>query len=392
MRWLWLPVLLAGCGFNRLGIPGDGGCGATADGLPSCVMTKARGYEPLGAATKTSTASTLAPAGMKTAVVWEEADTAGGGKLRLTLVDRLGAVGTPKLLASGRDPLLDRTGGQLRLFWRDGDALMMQLMDDDGTPLNQPRTVLTGTSESFALQWTGSEYALLLSGANGDNFQIYWLRLSSEGIVAGGPTRLAQSGVNSIQPVLAFTGCELHAAWTDTRPGTPAIFHARFKPDFTRLSDDEQLSKPGLRGSFPTIAAQQAGGGVVACFQELVKAPDNHDVVCTRFDATGAMTRRQVMAATSTPSQNPHAVAHGKHMWVLWDDYLKSAQVPNVTWQFLDEEGVPQLAAPANDPDLAAGGWRATGLSTPDALYFAQYWGDPGTLAFTAQIITENCF
>jgi hypothetical protein len=393
MKWLVLCVTLAGCGFNRLGIP-DGGGGACGDltGAIGCTNTKARGYEPLGDATEFSVVSTLAPAGMKTAVVWEDADNAGGGKLRIALVDRLGAVGTPRLLGNGTEPVLLRVDNQLTLFWRDGDAFMMQRMDDDGSLLNQPRTVLTGTAGSFAIVWTGSEWAVLLSGANGDEFQIYWLRLSPEGIVVGGPTRLAQGGVNSIQPVLAWTGCELHAAWTDTRPGTPAIFHARFQPDFTRLSDDRQLSMAGVRGSFPTIAAQLVGGGVITCFQELVKAPSNHDVVCLRLDAAGEVTRREVMAVTATPSQNPHAVAHGRNMWVLWDDYIKSSQVPNVVWQFLDADGAPQLAAPANDPDIAAGGWRSRGLSTPDALYFAQFWGDPLSSAFTAQVITENCF
>jgi len=390
---LLLAALASGCGFNRLPGPGDGGggCGVAPDGLPTCVQTKARGYEPLGAATDQSVEATLAPAGMKTAVVWEEAaGSSTNGRLRLALVDRLGAVGAPKLLGAGDDPVLVRAQDQLVLFWRLGDALMMQQMDDTGALLNQPRQVLTGTSESFALAWTGSGFGVLLGGANGDPAQIYWLSLSPEGLIQAGPTKLPQAGINSIQPALAWTGCELAAAWTDTRPGTPAVYFARFSEDFTRLGDDQMISKAGLRGSFPTVAAQ-AAGGVVVCYQELTP-PMNQEIVCSRLDAGGAITRREPMTKTSTPSQNPHALAHGLHTWVLWDDYIKSAQVPNVVWNFLDADGAAQLDPATSDPDIAEGGWRAHGLSTPDALYFLQYWGDPVSNAFTAQVVTENCY
>jgi hypothetical protein len=395
---LLVGLALAGaCGFRETATASDGGapdaaaagCGAPTGTLASCTNTKARGYEPLGEASSKSTHAAMAPAGSQTAVVWEVGGTP--GKLLFALVDNLGAVGnTKQLIAGAVNPALFRIAGQLTLFWKQGDTIYQQLLDDTGTLLNQPHTVFSGTADDFTVDWTGSDFGVLISGANGDPYQIYWLRLTGDYLVAGGPTKLAQSGVNSLQPALAWTGCEHVAAWTDTRPGTPAVFYARFGADFTRKSDDLMLSATGKRGSFPSLAPQSTGG-VLVCYELLVMPPSNQEIACTRLDADGNVTATQQLTQTATPSQNPHVVAHGKNTWVLWDDYDMSSSVPNILWQFLDESGAPLLGQPRSDPDVGAGGWRAHGLATDDALYFVQYISDPlGT--FTAEVVTENCF
>jgi hypothetical protein len=380
----------AGCGFERQS-GGDGG-GCQSGSQASCTTTKARGFEPLGTATMDSSRATFASAGTQTEVVWESADSVDRmtGTIYGALVNELGAVGSPRQLAIGVDPALFRVNDQLTLFWRDSTTIYMQLMDDSGALLNQPRTVFAGTADPFVVDWSGSDWGLIITGANGDPFQLYWLRLDASGVVAAGPTKLAQGGNNSLQPAIAWTGCDWAIAWTDTRPGTPAVFFARLAQDFSRLSDDTMLSEMGVRGSFPTVAPQTNGGAIV-CYEELVQ-PTNQEVVCTRVDAAGQPTFTQKLTATATPSQNPHAVAHGHNTWVLWDDFITSPSVPNVQWQFLDETGAPILAQPRIDPDVAPSGWRAHGWVGPDALYFAQFYGDPGTGSFIAQVVTENCF
>jgi hypothetical protein len=377
-------LLLAGCGFE----PANH-CGDVPSGLVSCTKTKARGLEPLGAATMNSIHSALAPAGNKVAAIWEEVGAA-GSQLHLALVDTLGAVGTSQALGSGADPVLLRKNDQLTLFWRDGTTIYTQLVDDSGQLLNQPHTVFSGTSADFAVAWNGSEYGMLLSGANGDDYQIYWLRVDESGTVAAGPTKLTDGGNNSLQPQLVWTGCEYAAAWTDTRPGTPAVFFNHYDHLFTAKASDTPISASGLRGSFPSLAVQPTGG-LVLCYEQLMGM--NQDIFCSRLDATGAVTNVAQLSTTPDPSQNPHAVAHGKNMWVLWDDYRSATAVaPDVFWQFLDAGGMPLLDQPFRDPDLLDGGWRAHGVYTSDALYFIQYHGDVATGAFTAEVATENCY
>ena len=401
IAWVALGVAVsaAGCGFRQLGNgdggAGDGGgCGDPPAGLVACSMTKARGFEPLGDASSYSHGSSLAPAGLETAAVWEVAGStaAAPGKLYFALIDVKGAVGNTKLLFDGGvDPVLLRVNDQLTLFWRQADTIYMQRLDDTGMLLNQvPATILSGTTDAFSVAWNGSEFGMVLSGANSDMYQVYWLRVSIDGLVVAGPTKLPQGGINSIQPALVWTGCEYAVAWTDTRPGTPAIYYARFAADFTRNSDDLMLSAAGMRGSYPTVAAQDTGG-VVVCYEQLVTA-SNQEIFCARLDGSG-VTNTQQLSSTPDPSQNPHAVAHGQNVWVLWDDYQPAASVPNVVWQFLDASGMPLLAAPRVDPDVNAGGWRGHGYyKESDALYFVQYYGDPQTNAFSAQIVTENCY
>jgi hypothetical protein len=381
----WVAGWVAGCGFE----PANH-CGEVPSGLVSCTKTKARGLEPLGAATMDSIHSALAPAGNQVAAVWEEVTSATSSQLHVALVDTLGAVGSNRVLGAGADPVLIRKNDQLTLFWRDGTTIYTQLMDDSGQLLNQPHTVLDGTAADFAVTWNGSEYGMLLSGANGDQYQIYWLRVDASGTVSAGPTKLADGGNNSLQPQLVWTGCEYAAAWTDTRPGTPAVYFNHYDPHFTAKGADLMVSANGLRGSFPSLAVQPTGG-VVLCYEQL--AGTNQDIYCSRLDATGAVSGTAQLSTTPDPSQNPHVVAHGQNMWVLWDDYRSTtAQAPDVFWQFLDATGAPILDQPFRDPDLTGGGWRAHGLYTADALYFIQYNGDPTTGAFTAEIATENCY
>jgi hypothetical protein len=378
-----------GCGFRERPVDGPDGGGGGGCGDPGatlvCTSTTSRGFEPLGRATAESSDATLAPAGDKIAAVWEEG---GADKVHWALIDYLGAVKSPKQLVTGQDPVLLRVDDQLVLFWRLGAELKMQSVDDAGVLLGQAKTVVSGTDDAFAAAWNGSEYGLVLAGANGDMYNLYRLRVGRDGSVLGGPEKLADGGINSLQPNLVWTGCEWAAAWTDTRPGTPAVYFARFDASFARLGPDQMLSKSGMRGSFPSLAAQYNGGTVV-CYQQLISG-SNHDIFCTRLDPAGNVTNTAQLTKTASPSQSPHVIAHGKNTWVLWDDYLLSANEPNVEWQFLDETGAP-IGMHKNDPQLS-NGWRAHGLVTSDALYYIKFYGDPQTTAFTAHAVTLNCF
>jgi len=397
---VWV-LAVAGCGFRELG-RGDGGgglCGPTGE-LAACAQSVARAYMPLGTASSSSTrAGALPLSGGGTLVTWERAGAraADPATVYIAVVDRLGKVSGARKAADGASPVLVRGANDaIELWYRGGpgmDRLTRVGLDESGAQVGDPADLYGPTADSFALVWTGDAYAVVLSGADNDVYQLYALLVAPDGSVRSGPTLLPEVGPNSLQPQLAWDGCgTLMAAWTDARAGTPRVYAARFDRSFARLGADLLLSDPATRGSFPSVAHQESGGWLV-CHQQLVTT-DNQEVVCHRLDEAGAETGTVQLSDTLYPSQNPHVVTHGRRSWVLWDDHLGGAQTPSVVFQFLDEAGQPVLDRPKDTgaETGSPGGWRPFGVVTGDALLFVQYQGGTTGRTWTAEVIMENCY
>ncbi len=376
-------VAAAGCGFSEFRTNDDAG----NSGPATCDQTKLRGYEPLGTANNASKRGGIAPAGDHMAAVWEAptgAMGAGAGAIYFALVDNLGKVSNSKQLASGQDPVLLR-GDSLILFFRVGTTLMMQALDDGGGPLGAQVTIYDGIAESFNAVWTGSEFGIVMNGAAGDQYEANWLRVAPSGTVLAGPMRVTDGGNNSLQPALAWTGHEYWVVWTDTRPGTPGVYFARFDQNFSRQAPDVQISPSGMRAQSPSIAMQETGGAV-ACYMVSV---NSFDIYCNRFDDGGNITASPMLTQTLAQSADPQVVTHGRTTWVLWDEINMTFGLATLNWQFLDESGAPINPQPFDD---TVPGWLPHAAVTSDALYAVQYGPDPTSNALEGQVVTINCF
>jgi hypothetical protein len=396
-----LVGLGAGCGFRELGRGdgGGGGCGPAGE-LVSCAQSVARAYMPLGSASIDSTrAGAIATTGGGALVTWERAGARATdpSTAYVAVVDRLGKVSGARKAADGASPVLVRgAGGAIELWYR-GGADMRRLvrvgLDESGAQVGDPVEIYDSTDEGFAVVWTGEAYAVVISGAGDDPYQIYSLLVGADGSLRAGPTLVPEVGPSSLQPALAWDGCgTLVATWTDARAGTPRVYAARFDRAFGRLGPDLLLSDPATRGSFSSVAHQESGGFVV-CHQQLVTS-DNQEIVCHRLDEAGAETATVQLSDTLYPSQNPHVVTHGRRTWVLWDDHPNGSQTPSVVYQFLDEAGQPVLDRPKDSgAEIGSpGAWRPFGAVTGDALLFVQYQGGTTGRTWTAEVVMENCY
>lgn len=355
--------------------------------LTSCTGTAARAHQPLGKASGNSSTSGLAPlAAEGVAAVWEEINGTNDAVYFAT-IDTLGKVANAKQLAQGRDPVLLRLPDGLRLLWRQGSALMMQRLDDDGTAPAGPVTVHSPITSSFAATWTGQTLGVALNGIKAAGDEVHLMLVDADGKVQAKPVKVPQQGINSTLASIAWTGATFALAWTDMRAPLPAVYFALLDGQGKRLNEDLQLSEPNIRGSFPSVAPQYTGG-IVVCYQQ--KMSNNiQDVFCSRLDAAGKPTQRTRVTQSAYDSQNPHAVAHGKHTWVLWDDVYDIITGTAIHWQFLDETGATVLNEPKVISDLM--GWRPFGISRPEALYFVKYRQDVSN-GWLAESAALNCF
>ncbi|HZS39281.1 MAG TPA: hypothetical protein VFF06_20760, partial [Polyangia bacterium] len=357
--------------------------------LPTCTSTAIRGFQPLGSAGGVASHGGIAPAGSSMAAVWENPTGAmgnGAGSIYLALVDNQGRVAPAQQIATGQDPVLLRSD-RLSLFWRQGTNIMFQHVADDGSTPDPPVTVYNAVADYFDVAWDGQSFGIVMNGAGADQYEINSISVAPDGTLLAGPTKVPDGGNNSVLPAIAWAGSYYAVAWADTRPGSPAIFYARFDRQWNRLAPDEQLSPAGLRGSFPSVA-QQATGGVVVCYQVRVTAT-NDDVYCSRLDDAGHVTASPQLSKTAYASQDPTVVTHGHSTWVVWDEATAAGE-QTLNWQFLDDSGMPILATPYDNSGVSPGS-RPHAAVGPDALYLTQY-DLQNNGSTNAEVFTINCF
>jgi hypothetical protein len=381
-----LPWALVGCGFQPISRSGDTDGGI----LSTCTSTTLRGFEPLGNASAMSSSASLALAGDQMGAAWEEAaatDTA-DGTVYFARVDQLGQPGAARSLGAGQSPVLVRSAAGLTLLYRQGTALLLQRLTDDGVPMGTAATVAqVTTTGGFVARWNGSQLGILISGIASDAYEVYFLRADATGKPLDPvPVKVPQSGINSLQTALDWTGSRWALAWTDVRSGNPAVYAALFDSDGLRRSDDALLSA-GQRGSYPAVAAQYDGGTEV-CYAERETATTNQ-IWCSRLDSMGAVTARVQISSNYYDAVQPAAVAHGKYTWVAFIGHTGTSDPGNVAWQFLDDAGSPAGSSPFDSQINYA--FSPHVQHTDQVLYELHYaMNQPNH--FEAEVLTVNCF
>jgi len=394
----WIVLALAACSSSFTEVDGGGPDGSSHDAvgapdlgdIPSCTGTALRAHQPLGEAGDDSYEASLAPlAGGGAAVVWEESTVSGGSSsIFWARADVLGKVTGATRLLTGQDPALLRQSDGLRLFWRDAStsALMTYRLDDNGVPGSAAQKVHSPLTSSFVVADSGKVFGVALNGVSPKGDVAHFMLVGHDGVAKGQPVEVPQHGINSTLASIAWTGAGFALAWTDMRESLPAVYFAQWSDQGKRISTDRRLSDAGVRGSFPTVAAQ-AGGGIVVCYQQKMQT-DLHDIFCSRLDAGGNPTHRKRLTQNAYSSQNPQAVTHGRHTWVVWDDVSDINDGTALHWQFLTESGDTVLQ-PKTFPELL--GWRPHPLAAEDGLYVTKY---RQTLSdgWKAELGVLNCF
>ena len=142
---------------------------------------------------------------------------------------------------SSRQPSLVWAESEYGVAWsddRDGDQeIYYTRISPDGVVQNPVYRITneSGYSGSPSLVWTGYEYGVAWEDERDENgidmygTEIYFSRLSDRGIPSNTDIRITESNRPSRRPSLAWTGTEYGVAWEDERDGEAEIYFLRIR-------------------------------------------------------------------------------------------------------------------------------------------------------------------
>ena len=117
------------------------------------------------------------------------------------------------------------TGSEHGLVWsdtRDGQAeIYFARVATDGSPIGPELRVTNAAGDSghAAMTWTGTGYSIFWADNRDGNYEIYFTRLSAEGVKVGDDVRITNVMGASIQPAVAWNGSNYGLVWSDDRDG-----------------------------------------------------------------------------------------------------------------------------------------------------------------------------
>lgn len=154
--------------------------------------------------------------------------------------------------------------------WHDtiegSSQILFVRLDTSGTPIGTELRVTNGegASASPSLVWNGTEYAIAWYDDRDGNTEIYFTRVSAEGIELGDDVRVTTDAARSEFPSLAWNGTGYGVAWNDTRDGSFRIYMVSLEASGARLGEDTlvSLGMTGIAAS-PRVVWDGAGYGAV---------------------------------------------------------------------------------------------------------------------------------
>jgi hypothetical protein len=122
------------------------------------------------------------------------------------------------------------------LSWNDdrtgNNEIYFSLLWPTGSKIGGDVRVTSAATDSLfpSLVWTGSLYGLVWQDSRDGNSEIYFTRISENGLKFGADYRVTLELNESAFPSLAWSGSEFGIAWEDDRDGNLAIYFARVGP------------------------------------------------------------------------------------------------------------------------------------------------------------------
>ena len=135
----------------------------------------------------------------------------------------------------------------------DGSGVYFTRFSQNGERL-LPEDVLVATTGGWprpSLVWTGSEYAIAWSSDETDSREIFFARLDDEGNIIGADVRITRNDGGAFEPTLVWTGSEYGVSWYDTRDGNREIYFTRISANGVKLGDDIRITHDNAPSSSP---------------------------------------------------------------------------------------------------------------------------------------------
>lgn len=178
-------------------------------------------------------------------------------------------------------------------------------------------TTDAGSSTSPSLTWTGTEYGVSWQDDRDGNSEIYFARISSNGIKWGEDVRITTDGRQSRYPSLIWTGSEYGISWQDDRDGTPEIYFARISADGVKQGEDLRITIKAANNFWHSLVwLNSEYGALWDDYQD-----GKHRIYFARLSPEGIKQGTTLrITAEPTTSSSPALVWSGSEYLVSWYD------------------------------------------------------------------------
>jgi len=169
-----------------------------------------------------------------------------------------------------QDPSLAYTGSEYGLSWMDaGDIASLEIyfarIGPGGAQIgsNQRITVDSPANSLFpSLAFTGSEYGIAWIDERDTNKELYFARVSGEGVKIGADVRITEDPAETWNPSLVFIGSEYGVSWYDYRDGNYEIYFARIGASGAKIGSDVRITEDAGYSGLPSLAFTGSEYGV----------------------------------------------------------------------------------------------------------------------------------
>ena len=303
----------------------------------------------------------------------DEVPILSGGEVQITEVG-----------VQSRAPQLVWNGSDYGMVWEDrrGDemGLYYQRIGLEGQPLTEqiPLTPEGLLPVDPSLVWNGTAYALAWSDYRDDNFEIYFTRLTPDGVKIGGDVPVTDYQGDSRAPSLVWTGDTYGVAWHDHRNGSIGsidIYFTRLDANGVRTNQsDLRVTRVDSfsRGASLTWSGAEYG----LAWHD--RRDDNMEIYFNRISAGGLRILEEPIRVTHLTggSFDPVLTWTGEAYAVIWSDFEPGFS------QIFFKRILPDGAMP--DPEVQLTAFEGQPAAAPAALWTGE------ELGLTWQMYTDN--
>ena len=166
------------------------------------------------------------------------------------------------------NPSITFSASEYAVVWTDArhgnDEIYLSSISRDGEKLYELRlTHNSGASGMPCIEFSGSEYAVAWQDNPGGGSEIHFARISLDGEVVRSDVAVADDPEDAQSPSLVFTGSEYGLVWHDDRYGNEEIFFRRLSPEGIKLSSEMRLTETSDKSWNPSIAYSGSEYGVI---------------------------------------------------------------------------------------------------------------------------------
>jgi len=219
-----------------------------------------------------------------------------------------------------------------------------------------------------------SDYAAIWYDSRDGNWEIYFTRISMDGIKLSPDIRITNTPGGSYHPKIIFSGSEYGIVWDEYFNGSNKIFFAHLSTTGGKIGSDMQVSEGSGNAMNPSIAFSGSEYGVV--WQEK-RDSEFFQIYFTRLNLEGVRLGADIkITDTQSNAVSPSIIFSGNEYSIVWNDGRNSideiyfARISLDGTKIEDEVRITNNSGVSSFPSIAFSG-SEYGVTWQDTL-----WGD----------------